>query len=85
MAKLNAVKHEFSIILGGQSYQIQISPKTKYGWFEHNELGDESGGGLWFDRGMCLIDYDGVYELPSEVKDTLIRFGYIDPLEAEEW
>ncbi len=84
-AKPNATKHDFTIKLGGQNYEIQISPSTNYGWFEHKELGDESGGGLWFDRGMFLIDYDGVYELPSEVKNSLIKFGYIDPLEVEQW
>lgn len=85
MAKLNAIKHEFTITLGSQNYEVKISPKTNYGYFEHLELGDESGGGLWFDRGMFLIDYDGVYELPSEVKDSLIKFGYIDPKETEQW
>ena len=37
------------------------------------------------DQAAKIIGYDGVYELPSEVKDTLIRFNYIDPLEVEQW
>ena len=50
------------------------------GWFESYDL--ESGGvdyyvegGLWFD-GMELTDYDGVYDLPTAVKDRLIEWGY---------
>ena len=69
--------YNFSTILGTQNYDIRIDPKSKYGYFEHNELGDESGGGLWFDKEFNLIDYDGVYFLPSEVKNILIQFGMI--------
>ena len=32
-AKPNATKHDFTIKLGGQNYEIQISPSTNYGWF----------------------------------------------------
>jgi hypothetical protein len=41
------------------------------GWFEHNEYGDECGGGLWFYRNE-LVDYDGICGyLPEEVLDVL--------------
>lgn len=43
--------------------------------FEHNELGDEYAGGLWF-RGKNLIDYDGVFMLPKEIQQWLINNGY---------
>ena len=49
------------------------------GYFEHNELGDSCGGGLWFE-GLELIDYDGVYCLPKEVIQALRDMGfYVDP------
>ena len=46
----------------------------RHGWFEHNEHGDECGGGLWFHDG-ALVDYDGVYELPREVVQALADQG----------
>jgi|APSaa5957512535_1039671.scaffolds.fasta_scaffold02513_6 hypothetical protein len=36
------------------------------GSFEHNMLGEDCGGGLWFDE-SGLYDYDGVYALPKKV------------------
>jgi hypothetical protein len=56
-------------------YTIEIDTKAQYGYFEHNELGDEKAGGLWFD-GDRLSDYDGVYELPRQVTAALINSGY---------
>lgn len=47
----------------------------EYYYFEHNELGDECGGGLWFE-GRELIDYDGVYALPREVVSMLKDLGF---------
>ena len=32
-------------------------------------------GGLWFE-GKVLRDYDGVYELPECVKDTLTQWNF---------
>ena len=72
------MKHEYNITLGTQNYTIKISTKTRYGYFEHNELGDESGGGMWFDGDFMLMDYDGVYELPTEIKSIMIQCGYIN-------
>ena len=43
--------------------------------FEHNELGDEYAGGLWF-KGKNLVDYDGVYALPKEIQQWLINNDY---------
>jgi hypothetical protein len=57
-------------------FEVGIHDDRKHGWFEHNELGDECGGGLWFDNDGALIDYDGVYELPSEVVQALATEGF---------
>jgi len=48
------------------------------GYFEHNHLGDECGGGLWFevtDNVKTLVDYDGVFALPREVTAALESAG----------
>ena len=70
-------KYNFTTKIGTQNYTIEIDPKSLYGYFEHNEIGDESAGGLWFDKEFQPIDYDGVFFLPSEVKNVLIQFGMI--------
>jgi len=72
------MKYNFNCKLGTQNYSIEIDTKAKYGYFEHDRLGDQSGGGLWFDKNLTLTDYDGVYDLPSEVRNVLIMFGMCD-------
>lgn len=64
-----------TIKLDTGDFQIEITPDTAHGFFEHYELGDGWGGGLWFD-GKRLTDYDGVFELPKEVTAALIAAGY---------
>lgn len=44
-------------------------------YFEHNRLGDESSGGMWFE-GKELVDYDGVFALPKSVVEYLTSVGY---------
>lgn len=39
------------------------------------ELDEDAGIGLWFE-GNELVDYDGVFELPKELIDFLIKEGY---------
>ena len=80
-----AKDYNFTTIIGTQNYDIRIDPKSLYGYFEHNELGDESGGGLWFDKEFQLIDYDGVFFLPSEVKNVLVKFGMINKECADDF
>lgn len=45
------------------------------GYFEHNELGDNCAGELLFD-GLSLIDYDGVFELPTDVIWAVRKLGF---------
>ena len=70
---------KFSIRLDTDDYEIGINPINGRGYFEHNELGDESAGGLWFanngDFEMELQDYDGVFALPLEVYEALVNSG----------
>ena len=51
----------------------------EYGWFEvyDDKTGGENWyaeGGLWF-RNKELVDYDGVFELPTCVLDKLEEIG----------
>ena len=53
------------------NFTVEIfDDRPERGYFEHNLLGDECCGGLWFE-GKNLIDYDGVFELPKEVIQIL--------------
>jgi len=79
------MKYDFTISLGTQNFDVKVDPVAKYGYFEHNELGDECGGGLWFDDEMFLRDYDGVYELPKEVKLVLYKAKMIREDEYESF
>ena len=53
-----------------ENYEVRLNNDGLHGSFEHVRLGEESGGGLWFNDGM-LTDYDGVFSLPGEVADEL--------------
>jgi hypothetical protein len=76
--------YEFNFKTNTGRFEIGVDNEQAYGYFEHNELGDECGGGLWFakkDNKLELEDYDGVYQLPAEVCDALVANGYIlDPI-----
>ena len=77
--------YTFNVKMGTQNYTIEIDTKSKYGYFEHNEIGDESAGGLWFDEQMQLVDYDGTFYLPTEVLNILIMFHMIDPANVADY
>ena len=57
-------------------FEIGIHEDKLKGWFEHNTLGDECGGGLWFDPDGTLYDYDGIYRIPLEVLESLKSNGF---------
>ena len=56
-------------------YTISIFDEFR-GSFEHNQLGEDDGGSLEFDGLGNLIDYDGVYQLSSEVIASLEENGF---------
>jgi hypothetical protein len=62
--------------LNTEHFTIGIHKGGLHGWFEHNTLGDECGGGLWFDPDGTLYDYDGVYRIPLEVLEALKANGF---------
>tara|TARA_R100001591_G_scaffold61834_1_gene71277 strand:+ start:1975 stop:2280 length:306 start_codon:yes stop_codon:yes gene_type:complete len=60
-------------------YNISFNEERQYGSFELYDLesgGDEfySEGGLWFEENE-LVDYDGIFCLPTPVLDKLEEWG----------
>lgn len=53
-----------------------------YGYFEHEELGDDCGGGLWFEK-KRLVGADGTSSVPKSVIKGIRQLGYIVPREFE--
>jgi len=64
-------------------FDIAIDEAARYGYFEHEDLGDECGGGLWFEENedgkLELYDQDGTSSLPFSVATGLRKNGYIVP------
>lgn len=73
--------YHFNKTMLTNNFEVMVDTGARYGYFEHLRLGDNCGGGLWFEplEGgvLALVDYDGVFELPGEVKDSLTRAGFI--------
>jgi hypothetical protein len=72
------VLQEGKRVIDTENYEIWLNIDTtgQRGYFEHTTLGDERAGGLWYDDKKNLTDYDGVYELPKEVREALIADGF---------
>lgn len=70
--------YNFNRDISTEKYSIQIDDSENYGYFEHKELGEDVSGGLWFNpESKLLDDYDGVSQLPKQVKDALNKAGHI--------
>ncbi len=72
-------QYEFNRKVQKGKFEIGIDEHAAYGYFEHEELGDECGGGLWFDKEgekLVLRDYDGVYSLPNDVIAAIEEMGH---------
>ena len=69
--------YDFTKDISTKDFEIKIDPNSNYGYFEHKEVGDECGGGLWF-VGDELTDYDGVYYLPVQVYQALCANFIVD-------
>lgn len=72
--------YNFNVKIETKNFTIEIAEGDLYGCFEHNRLGEDRGGGLWFqmcqDKKLDLIDYDGTAYLPKEVLFALRDKGY---------
>lgn len=77
------LQNSFGVIAEQDGVEIEINirqSKEDYASFEFYDTetgGDEwyAEGGLWF-KGKELVDYDGVFELPTEVISILEKGGY---------
>ena len=76
------MSYNFNVVINTKNFEVGVDEEAQYGYFEHNELGDECGGGLWFS-GKTLRDYDGVCGLPREVEKALKDAGF-DMSEVED-
>ena len=63
-------------------YEVEIRPEDQRGYFEHEDYGEDAGGGLWFEDN-ALVDYDGMAVLPSEVIAGIRALGFTVAKEFE--
>lgn len=73
--------YEFNVQLHKGKFEVKVDTAAAYGYFEHDELGDERGGGLWFARSgqggaLELVDFDGTATLPKSVAEALRGAGF---------
>ncbi|WP_199153457.1 hypothetical protein [Chromobacterium sp. ASV23] len=78
------MSYNFDVNFQAGKFTVQVDTASAYGYFEHETLGDECGGSLWFDhidhldgQKLTLIDYDGVADLPRDVVAGLREHGFI--------
>ena len=70
-------------------FEVGIHDKVegviRTGWFEHNDYGDEYGGGLWFENEV-VVDYDGIGGyLPAEILESLEAEGFnVDDMRPDQ-
>ena len=70
------MNHTYTLETTAHVWKVGISPSTNYGYFYYDGEKDlDIEGGLWF-QGKTLVDYDGVFELPKKVIDTVVSFGF---------
>jgi len=56
-------------------FTIYDTPYPNVKYFEHNTVGEDFAGHMWFEDGV-LIDYDGVFSLPNDVMQQMTAKGY---------
>ena len=71
-------EYKFDLSAHRGKFTVEIDSKAEYGYFEHDTLGDECGGGLWF-KDKTLIDADGTSSVPKSVIKCLRSLGYCVP------
>lgn len=73
--------YNFNVKANSGKFEIAVDTTANYGYFEHEDLGDECGGGLWFEPNnegiLELTDYDGVACLPKSVIAGLRDKGFV--------
>lgn len=68
-------KHRMEFVINGPGYGLII-----WSWGKDAPDEDELVIGIWTE-GKAVVDYDGVFDLPSEARRLLIDAGYdLEPL-----
>lgn len=67
--------YNFNVKFQVGKFEVMVDTQAQYGYFEHEEHGDEYAGGLWFSDNN-LVDYDGVFELPLVIYEGLHEHGF---------
>lgn len=79
--QLTIATYNFDLGFQAGQYTVSVDTTAERGYFEHDILGDQSGGRLTFERNDAgqieIIDYDGVWALPREVIDGLLQHNII--------
>ena len=58
-----------------KKYEIKISSKSNYGYFEHDIYGEEDGGSFFIEDGE-VVDIDACFCIPNDVADGIEELGY---------
>ena len=72
----------FDVVFQTKKFEVGVCTTDSTGYFEHNTMGDDYGGGLWFEpderfeRGLILSDFDGVSILPEQIEQALVEHGF---------
>lgn len=54
--------YNFNVQIKTDNFEVKVDTRAKYGYFEHDTLGEERGGGLWFGTRPDLppVNWPGV-------------------------
>lgn len=54
--------YNFNVQIKTKNFEVKVDTKAAYGYFEHDRLGEERGGGLWFETRpeLPLVNWSGV-------------------------
>lgn len=78
-----SLENSFGTIAREENVKLEVSVginSEEYGWFEIYDI--KTGGSDWYAEGYLkfkdneLVDYDGVFSLPSFIFDKLQELGY---------
>jgi len=71
-----------TVLAESKNYTLYFTEDPCVYYFEHNRYGDNKAGHVWItyiqpENKYYLLDYDGVYALPEEVINMLLRIGIV--------
>jgi hypothetical protein len=54
----------------------EVTWKEDNVYFEHNELGEDGGIKIWFNKDKEIYDYEGQSDIPKKVLSFMTLMGY---------